>query len=148
MLQRARRGGAAVCGAADEKGGVSPADAAPPAVRRTNEEPPWVRRERERELQAAAPKELPFGVYLLLSVIVAIAAVRFCLPVLLTTRVRAYCCSPAQTGSIFEFGAQNPIFGVLGADSPLYTPILGLFVLTGFPMARLRLRPAPARLLP
>ena len=26
---------------------------------------------------------------------------------------------------------------MLGADSPLYTPILGLFVLTGFPTARL-----------
>ena len=77
-LQRTRRGGAAVCGAAGEKGEVSPADAAAPEVRRTDEEPPWVRRERERELQAVAPKELPFGVYLLFSVIVAIAAVRCC----------------------------------------------------------------------
>ena len=40
--------------------------------------PLLARRERERELQAVAPKELPFGVYLLFSVIVAIAAVRCC----------------------------------------------------------------------
>lgn len=41
--------------------------------------------------------------------------------------------APLQTGSAFEFAAKNPIFGVLPADNPLYTPILGLFVLTGFP---------------
>ena len=36
--------------------------------------PPWARKEKEREL-AALEKDLPFGVYLLGSAIVAIAAV-------------------------------------------------------------------------
>lgn len=38
-------------------------------------------------------------------------------------------------GSIFEFVNKNAIFGVLGPDSPLYTPILGLFAVTGLPTA-------------
>jgi hypothetical protein len=75
------------------------------------EEPIWVRRERERELQKQQGSDLPFGVYLLASAIVAIAAV----------------------GSIFEFVNKNPIFDVIEADSPLYTPILGIFALTGLP---------------
>lgn len=37
--------------------------------------PPWARKEKEREL-AALEKDLPFGVYLLGSAIVAIAAVQ------------------------------------------------------------------------
>ena len=58
----------------DEPGEPAPKPAkAEPAL---DDEPPWVRRERERELQAGAPQDLPFGVYLLMSVIVAIAAVR------------------------------------------------------------------------
>ena len=58
----------------DEPGEPAPKpDKAAPAL---DDEPPWVRRERERELQAGAPQDLPFGVYLLMSVIVAIAAVR------------------------------------------------------------------------
>lgn len=40
-----------------------------------------------------------------------------------------------QVGSIYEFANKNPIFGVIEADSPLYTPILGLFMVTGFPTA-------------
>jgi hypothetical protein len=71
-----------------------------------------VRRERERELQAGAPKDLPFGLYLLFSTMVGIAAV----------------------GSIFEYAAKNPIFGVVASDSVLYTPILGTFAVTGLPM--------------
>ncbi len=39
------------------------------------DEPIWIRRERERELQAKEGKDLPFGVYLLFSAMVAIAAV-------------------------------------------------------------------------
>lgn len=42
------------------------------------ETPPWARKEKEREL-AALEKDLPFGVYLLGSAIVAIAAVSFVL---------------------------------------------------------------------
>lgn len=78
------------------------------------EEPIWVRRERERELaKQEGKKDLPFGLYLLLSSIVAIAAV----------------------GSIFEFANKNPIFDIVYPDSPLYTPILGLFSVTGIPTA-------------
>ncbi|KAL3133316.1 hypothetical protein ABBQ38_007195 [Trebouxia sp. C0009 RCD-2024] len=45
------------------------------AVQQEEEElPPWARKEKEREL-AALEKDLPFGVYLLGSAIVAIAAV-------------------------------------------------------------------------
>lgn len=85
------------------------------SVNQSEEEPIWVRREREREMMKASgqDKELPFGVYLLLSAIVAIAAV----------------------GSIFEYANKNPIFDVIYPDSPLYTPILGVFALTGIPSA-------------
>jgi hypothetical protein len=41
----------------------------------------------------------------------------------------------AQTGSIFEFADKNPIFGVVQPDSPIWAPILGLFVFTGYPMS-------------
>jgi hypothetical protein len=40
-----------------------------------------------------------------------------------------------QVGSIFEYADRNPIFGVVQPDSPLWAPILGLFALTGLPMA-------------
>lgn len=73
-----------------------------------------MRRERERELmKKEGGGDLPFAVYLLASAIVAIAAV----------------------GSIFEYANQKPIFDVIFPDSPLYTPILGLFALTGLPMS-------------
>lgn len=76
--------------------------------------PPWVRRERERELAAAAGKKgLPWPLYLVFSCLVAIAAV----------------------GSIFEYTGRNPIFGVIQPDSPLWAPVLGLFALTGLPTA-------------
>ena len=45
----------------------------PPAQ---EEEPIWVRREREREMNKDGGPGIPFGVYLLLSSFVAIAAVR------------------------------------------------------------------------
>jgi hypothetical protein len=70
-----------------------------------------VRREKEREARGAAGGGLPFGVYLLFSSFVAIAAV----------------------GSIFEYTAGNSIFGVVEPDSPLYAPILGFFAVTGIP---------------
>ena len=38
-------------------------------------------------------------------------------------------------GSVFEFVNKNAIFGVLPPSSPLYTPILALFALTGLPSA-------------
>lgn len=78
------------------------------------DEPVWVKREKQRELDSQN-KDLPFGVYLLFSCIVTIAAV----------------------GSCFEFANQNPIFGVVGPDSPLYAPVLGLFAVTGIPTAGL-----------
>jgi len=74
--------------------------------------PIWERRELERKA-ADAKGGFPWPVYLLLSVIVLIAA----------------------TGSMFEYAYKNPIFGVVGADSGLYAPILGWFVFTGFPLA-------------
>lgn len=40
-----------------------------------------------------------------------------------------------QIGSVFEFFNQNSIFGVVEPSSPLYLPILGIFVLTGPPTA-------------
>ena len=84
----------------------------PSASQVDDEEPIWVRRERERELmKKEGGGDLPFAVYLLGSAIVAIAAV----------------------GSIFEYTSQNPIFDIIEADSPLYAPILGLFALTGLP---------------
>ena len=87
----------------------------PPPPQQTTPEPAWARREREAALDAASgtPKALPFPVYLLSSAIVAIAAI----------------------GSIFEWANGNAIFGVLPAASPLYTPILALFALTGLPTA-------------
>lgn len=79
-----------------------------------DDEPVWVRRERERELMAKeGSKDLPFGVYLLFSAIVAIAAI----------------------GSIFEYANKNPIFDVIYPDSPFYAPILGVFAITGVPTA-------------
>lgn len=78
------------------------------------DEPVWVRRERERELMAKeGSKDLPFGLYLLFSAIVAIAAI----------------------GSIFEYANKNPIFDVIYPDSPFYAPILGVFAITGVPTA-------------
>ena len=73
----------------------------------------WVRREREREMMKNEAFDLPFGAYLLFSSFVAIAAV----------------------GSIFEWTSKNPIFDIIEADSPLYTPILGFFAVTGLPMS-------------
>jgi hypothetical protein len=40
-----------------------------------------------------------------------------------------------QVGSVYEYANKNPIFGVIPSDSGLYAPILGFFVLTGFPTA-------------
>jgi hypothetical protein len=42
------------------------------------DEPVWVKREKDQDLRKAADFELPFGVYLLFSSFVAIAAVRSC----------------------------------------------------------------------
>ncbi|KAL3149065.1 hypothetical protein ABBQ32_001909 [Trebouxia sp. C0010 RCD-2024] len=81
------------------------------AVQQEEDElPPWARKEKEREL-AALEKDLPFGVYLLGSAIVAIAA----------------------TGSWFELQNKNAIFGVLGPDNPFWSIILGFFGVSGFP---------------
>ena len=40
-----------------------------------------------------------------------------------------------QVGSIFEYANKHAIFDVIEPDSPLYAPILGVFVFTGFPTA-------------
>ncbi|KAF8072428.1 Low molecular mass early light-inducible protein HV90 [Scenedesmus sp. PABB004] len=77
------------------------------------EEPIWVRREREREAAAGRKGELPWPLYLLLSCFVAIASV----------------------GSVFEYFGGNPVFGVIQPDSPLWAPVLGLFAFTGLPTA-------------
>eukprot|EP00245_Coleochaete_scutata_P008106 TRINITY_DN2411_c3_g1_i1.p1 TRINITY_DN2411_c3_g1~~TRINITY_DN2411_c3_g1_i1.p1 ORF type:complete len:270 (+),score=59.67 TRINITY_DN2411_c3_g1_i1:120-929(+) len=57
--------------------------------------------------------DLPFGVWLLSSVIIAIAAV----------------------GSIFEYANRNAVFGVIPPDNPLWAPILAFFAITGIPLA-------------
>jgi hypothetical protein len=86
-----RAAGSVVAAAAGgEPGEPAAKKASPPPA--TDEEPPWVRRERERELQAGQPQDLPFGLYLLASVIVAIAAVRRCVAV----RVAALGCVAAR----------------------------------------------------
>ncbi|KAF5836011.1 hypothetical protein DUNSADRAFT_6581 [Dunaliella salina] len=80
------------------------------------EEPPWVRREKERELAAQNAKEgfkLPWGLCLLFSVFTTIAAI----------------------GSIFEYVDKNPIFGLVQPDNPLWAPILLFMGITGFPTA-------------
>jgi hypothetical protein len=41
----------------------------------------------------------------------------------------------AQVGSVFEWKAQNPIFGVVPPSSPFYAPILAFFAITGLPTA-------------
>jgi len=86
----------------------------PPPQQDPNELP-WVRREREEAARASGegPNGPPFAVFLVASALVAIAAV----------------------GSVFEFVNKNAIFGVLPPSSPLYTPILALFALTGLPSA-------------
>jgi hypothetical protein len=40
-----------------------------------------------------------------------------------------------QVGSIFEYFNQNPLFGVVQPDNPLWAPVLGLFAITGLPTA-------------
>lgn len=96
---------------------LSPSLKPPPAAQVPGSEdelPPWVRREKERELQAKdGVSGLPWGLCLLFSVFTAIAAV----------------------GSIFEFVDRNAIFGVIQPDSPLWAPILLFFGVTGFPTA-------------
>ena len=74
--------------------------------------PVWERREIERKA-AAERGGLPWPTYLLGSVIVLIAA----------------------TGSVFEYAYGHAVFGVVTKESPLYAPILGWFVVTGFPLA-------------
>lgn len=40
-----------------------------------------------------------------------------------------------QVGSIFEYAARNPLFGVVKPDNFLWAPILLFFAITGFPSA-------------
>lgn len=84
-----------------------------PSTSSSDSEPVWVRRERERKLLAEDPKNggLPWGLYLLFSSFVAIAAV----------------------GCIFEYLDKNPFFGIVQPDSPLWAPILITLAVTGFP---------------
>ncbi|GFR47882.1 hypothetical protein Agub_g9692, partial [Astrephomene gubernaculifera] len=86
----------------------------PKPVAADEELPPWVRREKERELQSKlGPTGLPWPLYLLFSIFTAIAAV----------------------GSIFEFTDRNPLFGVLPPENPLWAPILLFLAATGLPTA-------------
>lgn len=73
--------------------------------------PIWVRREKERELQAKEDKGVPWGLYLLASVLIAIAAI----------------------GCIFEYIDGNAFFGIIQPDSPLWAPILIALAVTGLP---------------
>ena len=41
----------------------------------------------------------------------------------------------AATGSCFEWTFEKPIFGVVESTSGLYKPILGWFIVTGFPLS-------------
>jgi len=85
-----------------------------PSTTKEEEAPLWVRREQEKELREKNQEgKLPFGVYLLASAIIAIAAI----------------------ASIFEYTYQNPIFSVVPPTSFLYKPILGIFVFTGLPLS-------------
>ncbi|XP_051116964.1 uncharacterized protein LOC127241790 isoform X2 [Andrographis paniculata] len=79
----------------------------------TDELPPWARQESQ---SASSSQAVPFYVYLLASTVTAIAAV----------------------GSIFEYVNQKPVFGVLNSDSVFYAPLLGFFVVTGFPSSEMR----------
>lgn len=108
--------------------------------------PPWARKEKERELASMEKKDLPFGVYLLGSAVVAIAAVSLsCLCFQTATAVGCLSFLHAdhlypsmhclQTGSWFELANKNPIFGVLGPDNPLWKIILGFFGVSGYPTA-------------
>lgn len=86
---------------------------APPSAE-DDDLPPWVRREKERQLQAQEGSTgLSWPLLLLFSIFTAIAAV----------------------GSIFEYIDRNAIFGVIEPDSPLWAPILLFFAVTGFPTA-------------
>ena len=120
--------------------------------------PVWARREVVRQLEKEDGVDLPFGVYLLASALVAIAAVstpcrraekhvlareRFC-----RLSAPALCRSlpqrsargashlyAVQVGSVFEFANKNAIFGAVPPSSPLYAPILLTFAVTGIPSA-------------
>ena len=132
-----------------------------PSTTKEEEAPLWVRREQEKELREKNQEgKLPFGVYLLASAIIAIAAVRHDArnPTLSSARqssaFRLLTLSPPpsrhiffdrapfslslpsdQIASIFEYTYQNPIFSVVPPTSFLYKPILGIFVFTGLPLS-------------
>ena len=74
--------------------------------------PPWERREMEKKLSKESG-EFPWPVFLLGSLITLLAA----------------------TGSVFEWTFSKPIFGVVDASSGMYKPILGWFIVTGFPLS-------------
>ena len=61
--------------------------------------------------EEATGDQFPWGLYLLFSSFVAIAAV----------------------GCIFEYVDKNPFFGIIQPDSPLWAPILLTLAITGFP---------------
>ena len=91
---------------------------ATPETEQTKEEeekediPPWERRELEKKAQQESG-ELPWPLFLLGSLITLLAA----------------------TGSCFEWTFSKPIFGVVESTSGLYKPILGWFIVTGFPLS-------------
>lgn len=75
----------------------------------SDEPPPWA--QDTASGGSLSTFEIPFYAYLLASAVTAIAAI----------------------GSVFEYVNQNPIFGVINADSVLYAPVLGFFAFTGIP---------------
>ena len=82
-------------------------------LRRIESEVPAWERGSSQKADGENDDGLPWPLYLLASCIVTIAA----------------------TGSIFEYGFRNPIFNIVQPDSPLWAPILGWFVFTGYPLA-------------
>lgn len=86
-------------------------------------------------------------VYLLTSVIIAIAAVSTPADNLrgqdtggallgpCSSTVLAHQVVHAQVGSIYEWFNKNAIFGIVQPGNALYTPILGFFALTGIPLS-------------
>ena len=91
------------------------ADETPTTAEKDDEKediPPWERRELEKKAQQESG-ELPWPVFLLGSAITLVAA----------------------TGSCFEWTFEKPIFGVVESTSGLYKPILGWFIVTGFPLS-------------
>ncbi|CAM6115427.1 unnamed protein product [Calypogeia fissa] len=96
-----------------EKGQVKTEKVPDWATPGSDELPPWAKNEHPAASSQEPAQDVPFGVYLIGSTLVAIAAV----------------------GSVFEYFNKHAVFGVIPPDSPFYAPILGFFAITGLPTA-------------